>query len=231
MAKINYEEAIKKPFTDIAKLIIGIVLSIVPGLWWVAKGLILECSGVGKTKPSKKMPELKNWWNLFVKGFASDFILVIYAIPAGLVFLVVIGMTISSLAESILPMTGSVDTLSQLISQNWYLVMPIILQLAPVMLFGFVLLLIAFYLTPIAVLNYLKTKKFSEAFNLNRVTKKAFTSDYFVTWIIALVITGVITWIILLIFSAFPYVGKQIAFFITGVISYSLYGQIYRKVK
>ena len=54
MVKVNYEEAIKKPFTDIAKLIIGIILSFIPIIWWFAKGFILESSGLGKIKPSKK---------------------------------------------------------------------------------------------------------------------------------------------------------------------------------
>lgn len=227
MIKVSYEQAIKKPFTDIAKLIIGIVLSIVPIIHWLAKGFILECSGLGKTKPSKKMPEFKDWGYLFIRGLASDIILIIYAIPAILVFLVGAGATIGTLAGGILPLTASQRDVSQLLSQNWYLALPILLKLAPVMILGFVLLLIAFYLTPIAVLNYLKTKKFSEAFSLSKVTKKAFTGDYLVVWIIALILTGIITAIL----SIIPLVGPQIAFFIAGVISYSLYGQIYRKVR
>jgi hypothetical protein len=231
MMKINYEQAIKKPSTDIAKLIIGIVLSIVPIIHWLAKGFILECSGVGKTKPSKKMPEFKNWGYLFIRGLVSDIILLIYAIPALLVFLVGLGSTIGtlgSLAGGIVTSTGMTsDELSQLFSQSWYLGLPVLFKLAPIMVFGFVLLLIAFYLTPIAVLNYLKTKKFSEAFSLNKVTKKAFTGDYLVVWLIAMILTGVITFVLLII----PLVGPQIAFFIAGVISYSLYGQIYRKVR
>lgn len=230
MAKINYEEAIKKPFTDIAKLIIGIVLSIVPIIHWLAKGFVLECSGLGKTKPSKKMPEFKNWGSLFIKGLASDIILLIYTIPSILVFLVGAGSTMGTLGTltgSILATASTQEELSQLFSQNWYLALPLLVKLAPIMIVGFILLLIALYLTPIAVLGYVKTKKFSEAFNLNKVTKKAFTVDYFVVWIIALILTGIITAILLII----PWFGQSIAFFIAGVISYSLYGQIYRKVK
>ena len=91
MVKVSYEQAIRKPFTDIAKLIIGIILSIVPIIHWLAKGFILECSGMGKTKPSKKMPDFKNWGYLFIRGLVSDVILLIYAIPAILVFLVGVG--------------------------------------------------------------------------------------------------------------------------------------------
>jgi len=226
MTKVNYEEAIKKPFTDLMKLIIGVILSIIPIVHWLAKGFILECSGLGKTKPSKKMPEWKGWWYLFVKGFASDAILVIYAIPAILVFLVGAGAAVSSLAGTFFASGSSPEAMSQLISQNWYMALPTLLEIAPIMILGFILLLIAFYLTPIAVLNYLKTKKFGEAFNFSKVTKKAFTADYFVVWIIALIITAIVTAIL----SIIPAIGPQIAFFITGVIAYSLYGQIFRKV-
>ncbi len=225
MVKVNYEEAIKKPFTDLIKLIIGIILSIIPIIHWLAKGFILECSGMGKTKPSKKMPEWKGWGYLFVKGLASDIILLIYAIPAILVFLLGAGSFVGALAEGALT-TGSPETISQIMSQNWYLAMPILLQVAPIMILGFILLLIAFYLTPVAVLNYLKTKKFSEAFSLNKITKRAFSADYFVVWVIALILTAIVSFI----FSIIPAIGPQIAVFITGVIAYSLYGQVVKKL-
>ena len=226
MIKINYEEAIKKPFTDMIKLIIGIVLSIVPVIHWLAKGFILECSGLGKTKPSKKMPEWRDWGYLFMRGLVSDIILLIYAIPAILVFLVGAGTAIGSLAETGFMSEKSAGTVSQLISQNWYMALPTLLEIAPIMIFGFILLLIAFYLTPIAVLNYIKTKKFGEAFSLTKITKKAFSADYFVVWLIVLILTAIVT----IILSIIPAIGPQIAFFITGVIAYSLYGQILRKV-
>ena len=225
MAKVDYEQAIKKPFTDIAKLIIGIVLSIIPIIHWLAKGFTLECSGVGKTKPSKKMPEFKEWWYLFIRGFASDIILVIYAIPAILVFIVAAGTFLGSLAQSAM-MGTEAEVMTELISQNWYKALPSLIELAPIMIVDFILFLIAIYLTPIAVLNYLKTKKFSEAFNFGKITKKAFTGDYFINWLIVVVITAIVGFIL----SWIPIVGPQIALFITGVIGYSIYGQVFRKV-
>lgn len=220
MVKVDYEQAIKKPFTDLVKLIIGSVLSIIPIVHWLAQGFIIESSGLGKTKPSKKMPEFKDWGYLFIKGLWSDIILLIYAIPAMLVFLVAAGSFIGSI-------TGDSEIMTQIISQNWYLALPSILELAPLMLLGFILLLAAFYLTPVAVLSYLKTKKFGEAFNFSKISKRAFTADYFVIWLIALILTGIITFVLSLI----PVIGPRIAFFITGVMSYSLYGQIFRKMK
>jgi hypothetical protein len=66
---MNIETAFKKPFSDIKKLIMGILLSIVPIVSFFASGYILECSGIGKKKSSNKMPEWKNFEYYFVKGF------------------------------------------------------------------------------------------------------------------------------------------------------------------
>ena len=94
---VNYEEALKKPFTELGKLVLGIILSIVPIVNWIAQGFIIECSGLGKIKPSKKMPEWKDLPDLFVKGFLSYLIIFIYAIPAIIVFAVTIGYAAGSL--------------------------------------------------------------------------------------------------------------------------------------
>ena len=227
MAKIDFEQAIEKPLTDIPKLVIGIVFSIVPIIHWLAKGFRLECSGVGKTKPSKKMPEFKNWKYLLIKGLAADIILLIYTIPAILVFLIGIGSVMGTLTGEMLT-ASEVEDVSQLISETWYLALPTLTQLAPIMMLGFILLLIALYLSPIAVLNYLKNKKFSEAFSLSKITKKVLTMEYFVTWVVALVIRAILTIILL---NIIPWFGIPIALFISGIIAYSLYGDVYRKVK
>jgi len=229
---VNYEEAIKKPFTDLIKLVIGIVLSIIPIISWIAKGFMIESSGLGKTKVSKKMPEWKNWGYLFIKGLASDIIFVIYAIPAILVFIIGVGYAIGSLSSIFLGaippgMMGetSPGPMEDLIRENWTELLPTLITLAPILLLGLILLLIAFYLTPIAVLNYVKTKKFSKAFDFGAVLKKALTGKYFVAWITVIVITAIVT----VILSFIPIIGPAIAIFIMGVFSYSLYGQVYRE--
>lgn len=234
---VDYEEAIKKPFTDLAKLVIGIVLTLIPIVHWLAKGFILESSGVGKTKPSKDMPEWKNWGDLFVKGLLSDIIFLIYAIPAIIVFVVGAGLTIAAFMSGFLGSmspelmnqirTGEVapTIIGQMLSQNWGMVLPALMTLAPIMLLALILLLLAFYLTPIAVLGYIKSNKFSDAFHLGTVMKKAFTGQYFVVWLVSIIITAIAIGILIFI----PVLGRAIAVFVSGVIAYSLYGQIYRE--
>jgi hypothetical protein len=234
---IKYEEALKKPFTDLGKLILGIILSIIPVVNWIAQGFIIECSGLGKNKPSKKMPEWKDLGDFFVKGFLSKIIVLIYMIPAIIVFLITVGYAVGSLISAfagVLPegfmssmMAGQVASVEirQIMSHNWMLVLPTIITLAPLILLGLLLLLVALYLSPIAILNYLKTKRFGKAFDFNFVTSKAFTSKYFIVWLI----TGIIVAILNAILAFIPWIGSAIAFFISGVIAYTLFGQVFRE--
>jgi hypothetical protein len=93
------------------------------------------------------MPEWKDWGYLFIKGLVSDIILLIYAIPAIVVFIIGAGIAIGSLAQNafVSPglMGGTPETTSQLISQNWYMALPALIQAAPIMIVGFILFLIA----------------------------------------------------------------------------------------
>jgi hypothetical protein len=234
---VNYEESLKKPFTDLVKLIIGIILSVIPIINWIAQGFIIECSGVGKNKPSKNMPEWKDMLDYLVKGLLSQIIALIYAIPAIIVLVIAFGFAIGSLISTftgILPegfmssMMANQATngqIAQILSQNWMLALPTIITVAPLIILGLILLLIAAYLSPMAVLNYLKNKRFSKAFDFSFVTKKAFSINYFVVWLV----TGVIALILKTILSFIPWIGSAIAFFISGVIAYSLFGQVFRE--
>jgi hypothetical protein len=236
---VNYEESFKKPFTDLTKLVIGIVLSFIPIIHWIARGFTIESSGLGKSKPSAKMPEWKNFGHLFVRGLLADIIFFIYALPAIIIFAIGIGITIasvfSSVAGSFLPtdffqairMGQFQDgTMRQMMMQNWPMMLPGILTAVPLFLLALLLLLIASYVSPIAILNYVKTNKFSEAFNFSFVCKKVCNGKYFMVWLIVVILTGIISAIL----SYIPVVGKAAAFFIRGVIAFTLYGQIFREL-
>lgn len=239
---VNYEEALKKPFSDIGKLVLGIILSVVPIVNWIAQGYVIENSGLGKNKPSKKMPEWNNLGDYFIKGLLSYIVIFIYALPAIIIFSAAIGYAAASLTTTymgVVPegfmsemMVGSltredVSQLAQLISQKWMLAMPALITIAPVVILGLILLAFAVYLSPVAVLNYLKNKKFGKAFDFNFVVSKAFTPSYFIVWIIG----GVVALVLKTILSFIPLVGSAAAFFVSGLIVYNLYGQVFREKK
>jgi hypothetical protein len=234
---VNYEEALKKPITDLGKLVLGIILSIIPIIQLVAYGFAIECSGVGKNKPSKKMPEWKEYLDYFVKGLVSIIIAIIYSIPAILVLSIGIGyaaISIMTTLVGIMPqellnslMAGQVagTQLEQFFTQNWMVTLPTLAAAAPVILIGLILLLIAAYASPIAILNYLKNKRFGKAFDFGFVFGKALTLKYFIVWIIV----GLISIVLNVILSFIPWVGSAIAFFVSSVITWSLYGQVFRE--
>jgi hypothetical protein len=237
---VNYKESIKKPFTDLTKLVIGIVLSFIPIVQWIVKGFALESSGLGKTRPSPKMPEWKNFVDLFIKGLLADIISFVYMLPAIIVFLLAIGV---GLIPFIYGMIGSTalqqftqtsqmsgkesELLKNLIMQNWHLLIPSLIVAAPILLVAFVLFLFAIYVGPIAVLNYVKNNKFTAAFDFNIIFRKTMNVKYFVVWIVTLVLIAIISAVL----SWIPFIGRAIAYFLIAVISFSLYGQIFREIK
>ena len=87
---MEFAKAVKKPFTDMKALLIGILLSILPIVRWFTVGYILDNSGVAKNRPaSSKLHAWDNWGDLFVKGLAAWVISFIYMIPA--IFIMLIG--------------------------------------------------------------------------------------------------------------------------------------------
>jgi hypothetical protein len=222
---VDYEKTFKKPFTDLVKLVVGIVLSIIPIVSWLAKGFAIESSGLGKAKPSDKMPEWKNWGHLFIRGLLSDIIFFVYALPAIIVILLGLGVAIFSLVGGVMSPAIMNWFQGSSISQNWMTILPTLVVAAPILLVGIILLLLASYAAPMAVMNYVRKDKFAAAFEFKTVSKKIFTGEYFVVWLIATIATVIIS----VILSLIPIIGQAIAAFITAVISYSLYGQIYKE--
>ncbi len=235
---VNYEDAVKKPFTDLGKLFLGVILSAVPVVNWVTQGFVLECSGVGKNRPSRRMPDWKGFEDLFVKGFMSYLIMFVYAIPALLVFTMTLGYTAAYLLPTFIGLmpegvsaTVATGGIREIFTQNWMQMLPTLVTMSavliPMMLLGVLLLLVAIYLSPIGILNYIKTKKFAKAFDLNFVNKKAFKSKYLLTWLVSVIIAMVLKSVLTLWLG--PWIGAAATFFIASTIAFSLFGQVMRE--
>jgi len=230
---MDYDLALKKPFTSFKKLIIGILLSILPIVRWFAFGYILECSALGRNK-TNNLPEWTNWKELFVKGFLATVIQLIYYIPAIIVLLIFGATALFALIKTLLTTElwqavisgASEETIQSLIQPNLPLLTPYIVALAPFLVIAGILGLLAKYITPIAVLNYVKNNKFEYGFK-GIVFKKAFTGKYFLAWLIIVVISLVISSIL----GYAIIIGPAIAFFIMGVFSYTLFGQVYLELE
>jgi hypothetical protein len=238
---VDYEQALKKPFTDFKKLIIGILLNIIPIVdFTFVTGFEMECSGLGKTKQSNKMPEWKQWKYLFMKGLGALGIKIVYMIPALLIIGIGVMLFLADIVQVLMQtftpavifqiehgMITSQQVWQMFWQNNWYVIIPAILKVSPLLILGLILALVAKFLSPLAVLNYLKKRRFGAGFEIGLVSRKAFTKEYILA-VLAMVLVAVILGSFLLFI---PLVGAPIMSFLIGVMGYSLFGQVYRKTK
>jgi len=204
---MDYQSAFKKPFLDIKKLVIGILLSIIPIVSFFSVGYVLE---VAKSTIQKKkdLPEWTNWKELFVHGLIGTVIGIIYVMPAIIIGLLAIG--------------GGL--LKGLVTNS---VLSGIKTGAPLLIAAILLLLVSSYIAPMAIIAYAKSWKFKDAFNFSDIFKKIMTSKYLIVWILSMVVSVVA----LGIFAVIPLVGSAIASFTTAVIFMTLFAQVYTEVK
>jgi len=198
---VDFGRAIKRPFADLTKFIIGAVLSIIPVVNFLAMGYELKCA---KSAMNGKydLPEWTDWGDLFVKGLllvviGVVFSLVVLAIP----ILVVVMWQMGALASSI------------------EILLAIIVGLFAVL---------GMYVLPSAIMNFvLNDFKMGAAFRVSEVVKKTLNKDYFVTWLVV----GVYSLVLSIVLTFIPIVGPAIASFATGVMSMTAFGELYPSLK
>ncbi len=228
---VNYGASLKKPFLDLKRLIIGILLSLLPVVRLFARGYYLEASGVTKRKiPLDKLPRWTEFGDLFVKGLLSFFISFLYLLPALIIFLIGAGSVIFNLIKqfiNLVPSGATEEVIENTIMQNTSIIINSVSQVLPYIIISAVLAIIAAYLIPIATLNYLNKNDFGKAFSFNTILNKAFTGKYFGSWILFLILGGIIA----IILTQIPIIGGAAAYFIVGIIEYSIFGQVYKELK
>jgi len=207
-----YEEAIKRPFSNITKLIIGILLSILPIVNLIVGGYTLECA---KTAFKKRyaLPDWKNIPNLFVQGVLIAVVELVYIIP-GMIFLMIGG-------------AGIIKDFLSLSSTKGLSFGSLFFTSGPLLIISFLLFLLAMYVVPIAILNYGIKNKFSKAFEISSVFKKAFTTTYLFPWII----TAIYMLIVISILGLIPIIGSAIGSFIATVTGFTIFGSVYKDIK
>lgn len=208
---INYAEAFKRPFQDVVKLLLGIVLYILPIVNLLALGYMLRAAK-SAMKKDYTMPEWQDWGDLFIKGLLAAVIGIIYSIPIIILIGVFGGAAIAS------AVAGGFSEEAIIIA-----LMSIGIGLAVI---GIVAL-ITWYIVPLALMSYITNWKFSDAFKFSNISKKAFTSTYFVTWLLV----GVYCVVVSGILSFVPIVGGAIAGFITGTTALTAIAEAYSQKK
>jgi len=237
--------AIKRPFTDLNKLGIGIIFLIIPFVniitGFLVKGYKLESA---KTAMNKKfaLPGWENWKSLFIKGLLSWIIGIIYMIPALIFILSSIGKTL----YNIFLQFGVNQGLSLNNQVSDQLIQNALLEntaMMPFFIIGVLLALLAAYLTPIALMRYVKKYNLRDAFDLKQIFKKAFKGKYFLAIVVVILYSVTVSLVVSALNLGFNAISIQmisvalalivngLAAFIIAVTGYTIFGEVYSELK
>jgi len=207
----EYLEALKRPFTDIKKLILGMVIGIIPIINFMFSGYLLK---VAKSTMNKQrdLPEWSEWSDMFVKGVLAYIIGIIYMIPVGIIALIA---TFTGLLT--LPTLADLVPLKIL---TWLFGAGIAAIIMVIVIVIFALL------SSVAILSFADTEKFGSAFEFKDIARKAFNGQYIGGWLITMIISLVIGFLL----SWIPVLGVIIAMYVLSVFVYTSLAQIYTEL-
>lgn len=187
-------EYAKKLFSDVGRLIILIVLSIIPIVEWIVLGYMAralkESPGTGTP------PKLENYGQLFVEGAKVFFATFIYM-----------------LVPSILIVIGAVGTFASLVPFQSPMVAPTLLiggAGVVILSVGIVLALLLLIILAVGLAHMIKTGKFGNAFAFGEIftTIRSIGWVKYLCWIVVTVVIGAAIFGIL---SIIPVIGGLLA--------------------
>ncbi|MFH1637094.1 MAG: DUF4013 domain-containing protein [Candidatus Woesearchaeota archaeon] len=183
---MDYEYALKKPFTDIRKLLIGCALNTVPIVNVLVSGYIVKVAG--KTMVGKEgLPGWENWGRLFRNGIFASLIALIYAIPLLAIMLAFFGTSYFNYLKN-----GEVIHFGLL---GGWSVLVIVLGIAVA------------YIIPGALLNFSKTEIWADGFKTKAIFSMIYRKDYFFAWIFSAIYAIILG----MVFGLVPNVAGVIA--------------------
>ncbi len=210
---VDYIKAFKRPFTNAWNLLIGCVFEIVPLVNFIVLGYQLECS-----KGTEALPEWKDLKELFIKGVLAFVILVLYMLPALLIFF--------TLSAGLIVLFGLPALAALKHGDLSVLTGSLALFILAEIVLAFILFLPSSFLTPVALIAYERTRRFGEAFNFKAIFKKAFTKEYFTAWLVVCLYSIPLTLVGLVLSFFIPFVSVLPAYAV-GVTAYTVYGEAY----
>ena len=208
---VDYEKAIKRPFQDINKLIIGSFLSIIPIINLLVTGYFVYAAK-NTMKKKDTIPEWDNWAELFIKGLSVAVIGLIYSLPGIALLFVGIGSIIIGAIIS----GSAATTMYTAIAGGGLLVLA-----------GLLFLLLSGLITPMALMSFADKANFGDAFAFVKIIRKVFTVQYLIPWTVVLVYSAVAGILSLMI----PFVGYAIASFVIGMTAFTVFAEVYTEIK
>ena len=104
-------------------------------------------------------------------------------------------------------------------------ILPSLMVGGPIIIVGFILLLVAAFLSPMAVMKYIKKDKLGAAFAMGSIIKNALTMDYIVSLIVIFVyaiVLSIIAGIIGMILVLIPVLGPILMMVVSGGIAFAI---------
>lgn len=217
---VNYSEAIKRSFSDWKKFAIGTVLYLIPFLNLITgmfgTGYSLLCAKTAMKK-NYKLPEWENWGDLFIKGLLAYVIMFLWFIPTFILAAIAGGAALLAFFQG--DQTAAIGAFGGL---------GIVAGLV---------FLITIYLMPSILLQFADKGKFGAGFDFGNIFSMAFTGDYFVAWILTMVI-GIVAVIIMGLISmllaitvVLPWIVSAMFSFWMAVTSMTIFGEVYGSMK
>ncbi len=217
---VDYMAAIKKPFEDVKTLVIGIIIGLIPIVSLLNTGYgVLTAKNV-LAGDKKLLP-----WNFgklvdMIVGLIIVLIIsIVYAIPGLILFAIGLAGAIGILLGGIANPNALVPAILSAIAAGGLF-----------LLIGALLWIIAGFLLPMAIMNYIKTNNLGAAFDFKVVLKKALRINYIVSLVVLIIYSFVLA-IIFGIISLIPIIGALIGYglmsFLTAVTSYTIFAETY----
>ncbi|MEA2004340.1 MAG: DUF4013 domain-containing protein [archaeon] len=208
---VDYEIAIKRPFKDLKKFVIGSFLTLIPIVNLIVTGFF----AVAAKNTMNKKNDLPNWENLvelFIKGLSVAIIGFVYSLLGIALLFVGIGSVVIGAI-----MNGSAATSMYAAMAGGGLLV----------LTGLFFLLLAGLIVPIAVMRYVDKGNLGAAFAIGDVVRKIFTAQYLMAWLIIMVYSLAVC----VLCSFIPVVSYAIAGFIVGMTSFTVFAEVYSGMK
>ena len=231
---IDFIKAIKRPFSDFRKFGLGFLFGLVPIVNLFVGGYSLACAKSAEKK-KYELPEWREFGSLFLHGILGAVICFLYFVPAMIFMAACIGLMVRWLGTAY-PWSAIAPVLSQPAEQ----MMPALETLLAGMPIGgiivlltaaFALLVLASYVLPSALLFYVNRWKFNDAFDFKGILRKAFTSNYFVLWLLIAVYSIAFRYAANYTIGLIPTIGAMmadsLAAFVIGVTCMTVFGELF----
>ncbi len=216
---VDFVEAMKKPFSDLKTLGIGAIIGAIPlvGLLITGYGAKTAEDVMGK-KNKLRAWKVADLGEYIIKLIMMIIIQIAYMIIPGIIIVIGVGSAILTALPTIMASSGDLNAIAGSI-------LPSLAVGGPIIIVGFILLLVAAFLLPMATMKWLKKGKIGAAFGLGSIIKNALTLDYivaliviFVYAIILVLVAGVISGILGLI----PVLGTILGLVVMGGVAFAL---------